>query len=462
MLLTDGPPAGRTYDCVVIGSGPAGISLALSLGDANKRVLLLESGDAGRARPELSNSVGYGHFSGEFWNLHSSRALGGTSDVWGGWCPALRELDLDNPALGARWPITRGDLLPYYPKAAAILDHDPRFSDFETPLFEGFVYRPVPVAAPTRFGVKYLEALTSSRSVDVATNCSVIRLTANASRSTVTGLEFVHHGPDTTRQLALTPAQSLVLAAGGIGNARLLLEPPADGGVPVGNESGNAGRYLMEHPHFDRAGECAVDVAVDRLWPSANRGHGVHAVIADDDLSRQHGLFACSLQWARKNAEHEMARHLSAENGRGFFHYVITARSEMLPSPNNRVFLTGERDRFGMHRPGARCIVDARDYMNVELTLRLLGEALIRLGKGRVRVNNDRIYLGVAGGGHIMGTTRMGDSSGSSVVDRDCRAHGYENLFVAGSSVFPSGGSANPTLTIVALALRLAERLAAR
>ena len=62
-----------------------------------------------------------------------------------------------------------------------------------------------------------------------------------------------------------------------------------------------------------------------------------------------------------------------------------------------------------------------------------------------------------------MGTTRMGQSASTSVVDADCRVHGYDNLFVAGSSVFPSGGgSANPTLTIVALALRLADRLAAR
>ena len=59
-----------------------------------------------------------------------------------------------------------------------------------------------------------------------------------------------------------------------------------------------------------------------------------------------------------------------------------------------------------------------------------------------------------------MGTTRMGSSSRDSVVDSDCRVHGYDNLFVAGSSVFPSTGYANPTLTIVALALRLADTLA--
>jgi choline dehydrogenase-like flavoprotein len=77
-------------------------------------------------------------------------------------------------------------------------------------------------------------------------------------------------------------------------------------------------------------------------------------------------------------------------------------------------------------------------------------------------VNNDRIYMDVQGGGHIMGTTRMGSRS-TSVVDADCRVHGYDNFFVAGSSVFPSGGGyANPTLTIVALALRLAETIAKR
>ena len=78
-------------------------------------------------------------------------------------------------------------------------------------------------------------------------------------------------------------------------------------------------------------------------------------------------------------------------------------------------------------------------------------------------MNNDRIYKQVWGGGHTMGTTRMGTSRATSVVDADCRVHGYANLYVAGSSVFPSGGgSANPTLTIVALALRLADRLATR
>jgi choline dehydrogenase-like flavoprotein len=135
----------------------------------------------------------------------------------------------------------------------------------------------------------------------------------------------------------------------------------------------------------------------------------------------------------------------------------------MLPSAANQVFLTGERDAAGFYRPAARCVLDARDFLNVELTLRMFGEALIRLGRGRVKVNNDRIYKDIRGGGHIMGTTRMGQSPSASVVDTDCRVHGYDNFFVAGSSVFPTGGGyANPTLTIVALALRLADTVAKR
>ena len=85
-----------------------------------------------------------------------------------------------------------------------------------------------------------------------------------------------------------------------------------------------------------------------------------------------------------------------------------------------------------------------------------------RYGKGRVRVNNDAIYKQFAGGGHIMGTTRMGTNAANSVVDRDCRVHGYRNFFIVGSSVFANAGYANPTLTIVALALRLADTLTSR
>ena len=459
MLLTDGRLASHAYDCLVVGSGPAGLSVALTLAEAGKRVLIVESGNAGPARRDLSNTIGYGHYSADYWNAHWSRALGGTSDVWSGWCTTLRTIDFDNPAIGVRWPITRDDLLPYYRRAAPMLDHDPDFIDFEAPLLPGFRYRPVPIAAPTRFGTRYLEQLRGSAAIDVALGCSVVGLKANESRSSLVGLEYVHHESEVRREIALSGSQGVVLAAGGIGNAQLLLQPAGDSDVPIGNESGHVGKFLMEHPHFNRAGELAIDEELDRFWPAEHTGRGAHALVVDDEVARRERLYACNLQCSRKTTDHEMARFLTREAGRPFYHYVITSRSEMLPSESNRVFLTAERDRSGLFRPGVRCVLDARDLLNVEQTLRVLGDVLMRQGKGRVRVNNDRIYKQVEGGGHTLGTTRMGVSRATSVVDRDCRVHGYSNLFVAGSSVFPTGGYANPTLTIVALGLRLAGRL---
>jgi choline dehydrogenase-like flavoprotein len=157
-----------------------------------------------------------------------------------------------------------------------------------------------------------------------------------------------------------------------------------------------------------------------------------------------------------------MARFLAGTIGRPCFHYEITVRSEMRPVEHNRVVPTAERDPFGLPRLAARCVIGAAEYRNVEDTLRTLGETLLRLGRGRVRVNNDRIFRQTDGQGHTLGTTRMGTDPAGSVVDGDCRVHGYANLFVGGSSVFPSGGYTNPTITIVALALRLADRLAGK
>ena len=205
-----------------------------------------------------------------------------------------------------------------------------------------------------------------------------------------------------------------------------------------------------------------MDAEMDLYWPADNKGTGMHAVVADRDFSIEHGLYGCSLQCSRKTGDHDMARFLSTQSGRPHFHYDITVRSEMLPSAKNRVVLTAERNRWGLHRLAARCVIDARDFQNVEQTLRIFGETLIRLGRGRVRVNNDRIYKDAWGQGHTLGTTRMGTSRTESVVDGECRVHGYDNLFVGGSSVFPSGGYANPTLTIVALALRMADTIVRR
>jgi choline dehydrogenase-like flavoprotein len=453
--------AGSAYDCLVIGSGPAGVTVALELGRSEKKVLMLEAGSERPGDAQLANSVGYGHYSGNYWNGHSVRGFGGTSNLWNGWCTTPREIDFDNPSVGVKWPIARSDLLPYYRRAAPILDRDPSIVDFERPLFPGFSYRPFSQKAPTRFAAKYEADLRSSANVHVAFGCPVVALEANDARSAVRAVRCYLEGAGNHHALDVQPAQTVVLAAGGLGNAQLLLQPPASGGVPVGNESGHVGKFLMEHPHFYAAAECVLDEDLERLSPPAAFGPARHTLVPDAATTVDHGLLGSSLQCTDQSGDHEIVDYLEQEHGRPFFRYSVDLRTEMLPSADNRVFLTGERDRSGLYRPAARCVLQARDWLNAELTLRIFGERLIAEEKGRVRINNDVIYGRLRGGGHIMGTTRMGVGASDSVVDSQCRVHGYANLHVAGSSVFPTGGYANPTLTIVALALRLADALKA-
>ena len=297
--------------------------------------------------------------------------------------------------------------------------------------------------------------------VDVALGTTVVGLDANASRSAVRALTCFRHAAGVTEQLDLDAAQSVVIAGGGISNAQLFLQPRSDGAVPVGNESGQAGKYLMEHPHLYGVGEIVLDDEVDQWSRPPDFGGVIHALVPDDQQMRRHGLLGCSVDCVDKTTDHSMVDYLEGEYGRAFFRYRCSVRSEMAPSASNGVFLTGERNAAGLYRPAARCVIGAGDFLNVETTLRLLSEALIASSKGRLRISNEHLYRTPEGGGHIMGTTRMGTSQSNSVVDRDCRVHGYDNLFVAGSSVFPTGGYANPTLTILALSLRLADRLAA-
>ena len=458
MFLPDGLPD-RHYDCYVIGAGPAGITLALELAKANRTVLVFETGTVTEPRGDMPNAVNYGHFRDGWWDQHSIRALGGTSRVWSGWCATLMEVDFANPVTGVRWPITKSDLAPYYPRAAAVVDREPSILDVETPFIPGFVYRPFSRGAATRFGRKYREGLSTSSLVDVAVGRSVIGLDANASRSAVRALTCFRHASGATEQLDLDPAQNVVVAGGGISNAQLFLQPRADGAVSVGNESGLAGKYLMEHPHLYSVGEVVLDDDIVQQSRPADFGSAVHALVPDDQQMRRHGLLGCSVECRTRTTEHPMADYLARRVREPFYHYVCNVRSEMAPAASNEVVLTGERDAAGLYRPAARCVIGAGDFLNVEKTLRLLGESLIESGKGRVRINNERLYRQPTGGGHIMGTTRMGTSQSNSVVDRDCRVHGYDNLFVAGSSVFPTGGYASPTLTIVSLSLRLADTL---
>jgi choline dehydrogenase-like flavoprotein len=137
--------------------------------------------------------------------------------------------------------------------------------------------------------------------------------------------------------------------------------------------------------------------------------------------------------------------------------------AEQLPEPENRVTLSREVDDLGQRRLQVHYRVSESDRNSIRRSMELIGEEYARLGLGAVDMGDTaRIDdMAFTDGTHQMGLLRMADSPRRGVVDRDCRVHGCANLFVAGSAVFPTAGAVGPTLTIVALACRIAERVAA-
>ena len=144
-------------------------------------------------------------------------------------------------------------------------------------------------------------------------------------------------------------------------------------------------------------------------------------------------------------------------------HLELITRIASAPERDSRVTLVRERDELGLRRGRLTWALSPIDRRSVVRSLELVGAAVGATGLGRLRIlvdEDDREWPDdLAGGWHHMGTTRMSDDPRRGVVDRNCRVHGVDNLYVAGSSVFPTPGSGTPTMTIVALALRLARHL---
>jgi choline dehydrogenase-like flavoprotein len=145
---------------------------------------------------------------------------------------------------------------------------------------------------------------------------------------------------------------------------------------------------------------------------------------------------------------------------------ILDVNVEQFPNPDSRVTLSDKRDALGQNRLVVDWRPGAAEKRTIRRALELLADEFGRLGVGRVRISDmpagDSLPAALQGSRHHLGTTRMSDNPRTGVVDATCRVHGVDNLYIAGSSVFPSSGFSNPTLTIVALALRLGEELRRR
>jgi choline dehydrogenase-like flavoprotein len=484
----------RTFDVCVVGAGPAGITLARQLAATGATVALMEAG--GLEISEESQDVYRGSNLGqEYFDLDVSRLryFGGTSNHWGGWTRALEAVDFRPRPWVPRsgWPIAQLELDPYRSEVDAILDVPSASEAPDLPMrqsgydFHRFQFRFSP---PTRFGEKYRTEIEASPAIALVLNANLVDLRLDEALATVTGAVLKSYDPAdpgfTVR------ARAYALCTGGIENARLLLNFTSQVPEGIGNRSGWVGRCFADHPHFLIA-ECVLRVLVlERefyaptelfmeehrclnfglrleprwIWPYDLPALG-RSEMAPEEFNILLNRLVRDPFVDRSLTERLVLPQPTGQTA------VVRIAQEAVPNPDSRVTLGAERDAFGLRRVALEWRISEADVETMRTAVMAFGRHLAEQDIGRLRVADWLLadppaFPGVAddevGGKHHMGTTRMAADRRQGVVDGDCRVHGTTNLFVGGSSVFPTTGHCNPTYTLVQLALRLGEHLKAR
>jgi choline dehydrogenase-like flavoprotein len=514
------------YDLIVIGSGPGGASLAYRLAPTGLRILLIERGDyLPRTRANWDSQtvfVDAAYQTRELWYGADGRAfhpglhyyVGGNSKVYGAALLRLRERDFQalehSEGVSPAWPLPYAAFEPYYGEAERLFvvhgarGEDPHEPPASTPypyppvshepaierLSEGLIgaglhpfHLPLGIRLDERNGkptptsicircdafdgfpcllngkadaqVMCVDpALAAHPNLELLTLAYATRLETDTSGRRVTGVLIERGGT-----LERYHADVVVLACGALSSALLLLRS-ANAQHPGGlaNGSGQVGRNYMRHNQ-------SILMALMRE-PNETVFQKTLALsdyyFCADDWSYPLGLIQmCAtshgaqirgealpqwLEWVPKMPFEEMARHSMD----------FWLSSEDLPRPENRIFYDGERVVLDLHEN------------NMEAHRRLkkkLEQILSALGS-HPRLLERRLYLGknipIGGTAHQAGTARFGDDPATSVLDTDCKAHELENLYLADASFFPSIGAVNPTLTIIANALRVADIIGRR
>ena len=491
------PFAGKNIDVCICGAGVAGITLALHL-PQKLNILLLEGG--GFEMSAESQSVYQGESVGqEYSDLTATRLryFGGTSNHWAGWCRPLDSYDFEPKSYVqySGWPIRRSDLDPYLDRAEAIVDlsgdksWDEPAGYFEKTIdtaadFRSFNFK---LSPPTRFGQKYRDEIERRSNIFCYLNANVteLRLTENLSRLNRLSVCNYSGGSFEVR------AQTFVLAAGGIENPRILLNSNRQLPAGLGNQNGLVGRFFTEHPTVQVGRFILEDRArehVEKNWvgdsPAQRFKERLRGLICGSEWTHEiAGKVRGKKVFCGKQAYQRfispsvgfMERERILNFGLRFLSYwpqpgrlndgTLQIASEQAPNPLSRISLGQEVDKFGLRRVKLNWQLSTIDLHTIQRAVFRFGEVLADLNLGRLRVqdwlNSDSpIYTG-AHGDHHMCTTRMGGSPGEGVVDSDQKLFGTDNLYIAGSSVFSTGGHANPTFSIVQMTLRLADHIGA-
>ena len=450
------------------------------------------------------------------------RCFGGATIAWGGRCVPFDEVDFEArpyvPYSG--WPITKRDLDSYYMRAHAYCEigaytYDvkaalsmperqksliPNLKSEDISLENLALFSP-----PTNFGKKFRDRLKESSNIKIYLYANCLKISTNQEGNNV---DFLRVG--SWKKNFLVCAKHYILATGALEVARILLLSNDVHYRGIGNHNDMLGRFYM--CHFNSIFEVEL-TSPDIIWDFEKTVEGVYCqriISINKEKQKQHKLLNSRIYLWRPDMEEPihgrgvlsavfLAKAILRRNLYlpGLFDYlknilfdfksvlcfskkwidkkIISERklpsvilksnsnihtlridAEQAPNPNSRVALSNQRDAFGLNRLKVDWQYTDLDVESIMDTAQLIEQALIKSGAGKIR-SLPSLTPSILG--HHIGTTRMASSPSQGVVDENCKVHGLNNLYIASSSVFPTSSYANPTLTIVAMAIRLADYL---
>ncbi len=472
----------------VVGAGPAGLALARALGRAGCTVTLLESG-ANETSP-LDQELNDGDVEGEpYAGLSSTRArgFGGSAKIWNveiGSNPGAKYAPLDASDLTS-WPFGWHELEPYYREAQEVcglgrfayeagdwMTAELRPFDLDGTGLTSRVYQFGPAA---RFTCELRDELQRMHNVRIVSSATVVGLVLDASQRRVSGVRIAEASGATVE----ARAHRVVLACGAVENARLLL---LLGAVAHSNWLGCG---FMEHARdfsltlvpdspelFARAGFYDLNTASCGTVIGGRLSLRADAIERFDIPNAAITLIPREAAGTRPSRLQRLLRRLrgasrgdvrqtrygwSRQPDRALAEFGMVVNLEQRPDPRNRIQLGARNDRFGNALPHLSLEWSAEEQARLDRLRELLHNWFRIAALGTLRLERGR--WPDLSAHHHAGTTRMARRQQDGVVDPDGAVFGLENLYITGGSVMPTAGFVNPTLTIVALALRLARHL---
>ncbi|NNE02857.1 MAG: GMC family oxidoreductase [Eudoraea sp.] len=420
------------------------------------------------------------------------------------------------------WPIKRQDLDYYYEKAHKTIQlgpynydlnywqqQDPDLKPFD--LDNNVVWTKLWQINGLRFGPTYADTIKEAKNVHLYTYATLTNILANEEVSDIREVTI----KNTAGKTHTVRAKHFILAGGTIQNARMLLASNTQAIKGLGNDNDNVGRYFMEHLEIQSAELWLYKPLNAKLYSFGN----IYAELSiSENAQREHrilngtaGLSPLSIArhtkprmeiyqnddpqksmdnvmkiWMEAAIEantelygEEVDDSAITEGGKfakliALFDklsmtntFEFQTRIEQAPNPNSRVTLGRERDALGMPRVNLHWQLTELDKRSIRTKYQLIGQQMGLAGLGRVKLkgflqdelDNTSWPEGTNGGWHHMGTTRMSDDPKKGVVDANCQIHGIHNLYVAGAACFATSSAPNPTLTLVALSLRLSDHI---